>query len=527
LSQEQVTRMNQQGPHVGLIGLAVMGENLALNIARNGFPMVVYNRTTVRTDEYLAGPAAGTGIVGVPTLPELVAALARPRQIFLMVKAGVPVDAVLAELAPLLDPGDIVVDGGNSYFRDTERREAELASQNLHFVGMGVSGGELGALWGPSLMPGGPREAYDVLEPMLVAIAAKSAYGPCVSYIGPGGSGHYVKMIHNGIEYGDMQLIAESYDVMRTALGMSAEEIASVFADWNTRALASYLIEVTADVLRYIDTDTGQPLVDLVLDAAEQKGTGRWTIESALELASPVPTIDAAVTARNLSALRSLRVQASEILLGPTPPGGAQQAASVLGGPDGPDRALAALEDALYFSKISSYAQGMALLKAASAAYNWNLNLSEIARIWTGGCIIRAAFLADIMRAYRENPELVNLLLDPQIAQQSDQTVGGARRAIVAARSWGIPLPGTSSALDYFDTLRQPKLPANLIQAQRDYFGAHTYQRSDREGVFHTAWHGDEQPAEPVPLQTVTDTSAEPAPLEGETVSDATSPVRP
>ena len=309
--------MNQQGPHVGLIGLAVMGENLALNIARNGFPLVVYNRTTLRTEEYLAGAAAGTGIAGVATMPELVAELARPRQIILMVKAGVPVDAVLTELAPLLDPGDIVVDGGNSYFRDTERREAALAAQNLHFVGMGVSGGELGALWGPSLMPGGPREAYDILEPMLVAIAAKSAYGPCVSYIGPGGSGHYVKMIHNGIEYGDMQLIAETYDVMRSALGMPAAEIASVFADWNTRKLASYLIEVTADVLRYIDTETEQPLVDLILDAAEQKGTGRWTIESALDLASPVPTIDAAVTARNLSALRGLRVQASEVLLGP------------------------------------------------------------------------------------------------------------------------------------------------------------------------------------------------------------------
>lgn len=322
--------MNQQGPHVGLIGLAVMGENLALNIARNGFPLVVYNRTTVRTEEYLAGAAADTGITGVPTLPELVAALARPRQIILMVKAGVPVDAVLTELAPLLDPGDIVVDGGNSFFRDTERREAALAAQNLMFVGMGVSGGELGALWGPSLMPGGPREAYDVLEPMLSAIAAKSAYGPCVSYIGPGGSGHYVKMIHNGIEYGDMQLIAESYDVMRSALGMPAEEIATVFADWNTRKLASYLIEVTADVLRYIDTETGKPLVDLILDAAEQKGTGRWTIESALELASPVPTIDAAVTARNLSALRGLRVQASEILAGPSSPGGPEQAASTL-----------------------------------------------------------------------------------------------------------------------------------------------------------------------------------------------------
>src|ERR687893_929593 len=342
--------MNEQGPHVGLIGLAVMGENLGLNIARNGFPLVVYNRTTLRTDEFLGGAAADTEISGVATIPELVAALARPRQIILMVKAGVPVDAVLAELAPLLDPGDIVVDGGNSFFRDTERREAALAAQNVMFVGMGVSGGELGALWGPSLMPGGPREAYDVLAPMLEAIAAKSAYGPCVSYIGPGGSGHYVKMIHNGIEYGDMQLIAEGYDVMRSALGMPAEEIAAVFADWNTRKLASYLIEVTADVLRYLDKETGQPLVDLILDAAEQKGTGRWTIESALELASPVPTIEAAVTARNLSALRNLRIQASEVLLGPTPPGGVQQAASVLGGPDGPDRALTALQDDLYFS---------------------------------------------------------------------------------------------------------------------------------------------------------------------------------
>jgi 6-phosphogluconate dehydrogenase len=335
-----------------------MGENLALNIARNGFPLVVYNRTTLRTEEYLAGSAAGTGISGVATIPDLVAALERPRRIILMVKAGVPVDAVLTELAPLLEPGDIVVDGGNSYFRDTERREVELAKQNLHYVGMGVSGGELGALWGPSLMPGGPREAYDVLEPMLVAIAAKSAYGPCVTYIGPGGSGHYVKMIHNGIEYGDMQLIAESYDLMRNALAMPASDMAAVFSDWNTRRLASYLIEVTADILRFTDTETEQPLVDLILDAAEQKGTGRWTIESALELASPVPTIDAAVTARNLSALRGLRVQASEVLVGPKPPGGLEQATSLLGDGTGPDGALSALEDALYFSKVSSYAQG-------------------------------------------------------------------------------------------------------------------------------------------------------------------------
>jgi 6-phosphogluconate dehydrogenase len=474
--------VSEQKPHVGLIGLAVMGENLALNIARNSYPLVVYNRTFARTAEYLAGSAAGTGISGASELQEFVAALERPRQIILMVKAGAPVDAVLRELTPLLDPGDIVIDGGNSYFRDTERRDAELTAQGLRFVGMGVSGGELGALWGPSLMPGGSREAYDILEPMLVAIAAKTEYGPCVTYIGPGGSGHYVKMIHNGIEYGDMQLIAEAYDVMRTALGMPAGEIGDVFAGWNGGPLASYLIEVTADVLRYVDHERGRPLVDLILDAAEQKGTGRWTIESALELASPVPTIDAAVAARMLSSQRALRLRASEVLVGP------QEVDSEV--------SLAALEQSLYFAKISSYAQGMALLSAASAAYSWGLDLSEIARIWTGGCIIRAAFLAEIMRAYRENSSLENLLLDPRIATLSDESVAGARQVNVTARRWGIPAPASSSAIDYFDTLRQPALPANLIQAQRDYFGAHTYQRLDREGVFHTVWQdGRPQPA--------------------------------
>jgi 6-phosphogluconate dehydrogenase len=488
--------MSDQRPHVGLIGLAVMGENLARNIARNGFPLVVYNRTTTVTQEFLAAFGLEAGILGAETMPALVEALAPPRQIILMVKAGTPVDAVLTELKPLLAPGDIVVDGGNSYYKDTERREADYAAAGLRFVGMGVSGGELGALWGPSLMPGGPRDAYDVLEPMLMAIAAESEYGPCVTYIGPGGSGHYVKMIHNGIEYGDMQLIAESYDLMRTALAMPAAEIAAVFADWNTRALSSYLIEVTADVLRYVDEESGQPLVDLILDAAEQKGTGRWTIESSLELGSPVPTIDAAVTARNLSALRALRLQASKVLAGPVPPDGVVAAQTILGGADGPDAALSALEASLYFAKVSSYAQGMALLEVASETFNWGLHLSEIARIWTAGCIIRATFLGDIMRAYRDNPDLPNLLLDPTIARQSDQTVGGARRTIATARAWGIPIPGASSALDYFDTLRQTSLPANLIQAQRDYFGAHTYHRVDQEGVFHTVWHPEAEPVE-------------------------------
>ncbi len=484
--------MSEQRPHVGLIGLAVMGENLALNIARNGYPLVVYNRTYARTEEFLAGSAAATGISGEPSLVEFVAALARPRQIILMVKAGAPVDAVLAELLPLLDQGDIVIDGGNSYFRDTERRAAEVTALGLHYVGMGVSGGELGALWGPSLMPGGSREAYDIIEPMLIAISAKTPYGPCVTYIGPGGSGHYVKMVHNGIEYGDMQLIAETYDIMRTALQMPAAQIGQVFAGWNTGRLDSYLIEVTADVLAYVDPETGQPLVDFILDAAEQKGTGRWTIESALELSSPVPTIDAAVTARILSSQRPLRLRASEVLVGPKSlPSDAESAFEKLGGGPGEEAAFGSLERSLYFAKISSYAQGMALLSSASDAYGWRLNLSEVARIWTGGCIIRAAFLADIMEAYRKNPELENLLLDPTIAALSDETVDGARLATITARAWGIPVPGTSSALDYFDTLRQPSLPANLVQAQRDYFGAHTYRRLDRDGVFHTVWQDE------------------------------------
>lgn len=487
--------MSEAIPHVGLIGLAVMGENLALNIARNGFPLVVYNRTTARTRAFMADRAAGTGIAGAETLASFVASLASPRQIILLVKAGAPVDAVITELVPLLNQGDIIIDGGNSNFHDSERRAAELEAQGIRFVGMGVSGGELGALWGPSLMPGGNREAFEIIAPMLNAIAAKTEYGACVTYIGPGGSGHYVKMVHNGIEYGDMQLIAETYDVMRNTLGLGAAEIADIFAAWNEGPLASYLIEVTRDVLRYVDPELKQSLVDLILDAAEQKGTGRWTIESALELGSPVPTIDAAVTARMLSSQRALRLRASEVLVGPADPGDVAAAEAALG--DGSrESALAALEHSLYFAKISSYAQGMALMAAASATYSWGLNLSEIARIWTGGCIIRAAFLADIMRAFRENPVLENLLLDPDIARLSDESVPGARRANITARTWGVPAPATSSAIDYFDTLRQSSLPANLIQAQRDYFGAHTYRRLDREGIFHTVWQDEPERVE-------------------------------
>ena len=466
--------------HVGLIGLAVMGENLARNIARNGVPLAVYNRTTARTDEFMREHGDAAGIAAAHTVEEFVGALARPRQIILMVKAGAPVDGVIAELAPLLEEGDVVVDGGNSHFPDTERRAAELAALGFRFVGMGVSGGEEGALKGPSLMPGGPREAYDLMEPMLIAIAAKSDAGPCVTYIGPGGSGHYVKMVHNGIEYGDMQLIAETYDVMRRALGMSAAEIGEVFLRWNEGKLASFLIEVTAHALAYPDPETMRPLVDVILDAAEQKGTGKWTSISALDLATPVPTIDAAVTARIMSSKKAERVAASEVLRGPN--GAAHPAAADR------DGLIAALEDALYFAKISSYAQGMALLRAASDAYHWSLNLSEIARIWKAGCIIRAKLLDPIRFALGDHPDLPNLLVAPAIAEQVNATTAGCRTAIAVARAVGLPCPAMSASLDYFDAYRSASLPANLIQAQRDFFGAHTYKRIDMEGIFHTDW---------------------------------------
>ena len=467
--------------HVGVVGLAVMGENLARNIARNGFAPIVYNRTASRTDEFMADAGTGTGIAAAYAVPDFVAGLARPRRIILMVKAGAPVDAVIAELEPYLEAGDILIDGGNSFFSDTERRCKDLTGKGFHFVGMGVSGGEEGALWGPSLMPGGPPEAYRELESMLTAISAKTEAGPCVTHIGPGGSGHYVKMVHNGIEYGDMQLIAETYDVMRRALGMSAPDIAEVFAGWNEGRLASYLIQITTAVLRFKDADTHQPLVDVIADQAEQKGTGRWTSQNALELATPIPTIDAAVMARSMSALKEKRVYASTILHGPEHNGAE---------PNAPDRArlLTALEAALYFAKISSYAQGMALLRAASEAYSYGLNLAEIARIWKGGCIIRAALLDPIRSAFGDDPDLDNLLLAPVFADVINETMPSVREVLGVARSFGMPIPGLSASLDYVDTYRQEFLPANLIQGQRDFFGAHTYMRLDKPGTFHTVW---------------------------------------
>ena len=470
------------GRHVGVVGLAVMGENLALNIERNGFAPAVYNRTRSRTEEFLAERAQGTTVLGTFSIPELVASLERPRRILLMVKAGGPVDDVVAELTPYLEDGDILIDGGNSFFLDTERRARDLADRGFNFVGMGVSGGEEGALWGPSLMPGGPAEAYAALAPMLTAIAAKSDSGPCVTHVGPGGAGHYVKMVHNGIEYGDMQLIAETYDVMRRALGLSAAEIADVFARWNEGKLESFLIEITETVLKHIDVDTGKPLVDVIADQAEQKGTGRWTSQSSYELATPIPVIDAAVIARSLSALKEKRVVASTLLHGP------ESNKDQLPSPPPREATIDALEDALYFAKISSYAQGMALMRAASDAYTWDLNLSEIARIWKAGCIIRARLLDPIMSAFAGGKQLDNLLLDPFFTEAINSGMPKVRSVLHTALDFGIPTPAFSSALNYVDTYRQEFLPANLIQGQRDFFGAHTYKRLDREGTYHTEW---------------------------------------
>jgi 6-phosphogluconate dehydrogenase len=487
------------GRHVGVVGLAVMGENLARNIDRNGFAPAVYNRSPARTREMLAELPHGSQILGTYSVKEFVGSLQRPRRVLLMVKAGTAVDAVIEELAPYLEEGDILIDGGNSFFQDTERRSRDLAGRGFNFVGMGVSGGEEGALWGPSLMPGGPAEAYAQLESMLIAISAKSDSGPCVTHVGPGGAGHYVKMVHNGIEYGDMQLIAETYDVMRRALGMTAPEIADVFERWNEGKLESFLVEITATVLRHIDHETGKPLVDCIADQAEQKGTGRWTSQNSYELATPIPVIDAAVIARSLSALKQHRMVASEVLRGP------ENSHDQL--PPAPDRdvTIDALEDALYFSKISSYAQGMALLRAASSAYEWNLNLSEIARIWKAGCIIRARLLDPIMSAFNGATSLDNLMLDPFFTDAINSGMPSVRSVLHTSLNFGIPTPALSSALNYVDTYRQEFLPANLIQAQRDFFGAHTYKRLDREGTFHTDWSD----AEPRPTAKSEESSRE------------------
>ncbi|MBW4535484.1 MAG: decarboxylating NADP(+)-dependent phosphogluconate dehydrogenase [Pleurocapsa minor HA4230-MV1] len=464
----------------GVIGLAVMGENLALNVESRGFPIAVFNRSADKTKKFMEIRAPGKDIKAAYSLEEFVQTLERPRNILVMVKAGQPVDAVIEQLKPLLEEGDTIIDGGNSLYGDTERRTKDLESSGLGFVGMGVSGGEEGALKGPSLMPGGTESGYRDLEPILTKIAAQVDDGPCVTYIGPGGAGHYVKMVHNGIEYGDMQLIAEAYDLMKNTLDLSGEELEEVFSQWNhTDELNSFLIEITADIFSNRDPETDQPLVDSILDSAGQKGTGRWTVVSSLELGVPIPTIYAAVNARVMSAYKDERVAASKVITAPT---GKYQGDK--------QQFIDQVRDALYCSKMCSYAQGMALLSTASKELNFNLNLAEIARIWKGGCIIQARFLDKIKQAFNENPALQNLLLAPEFKQSIVDRQSAWREVLITANQLGIAVPAFSSSLDYFDSYRRANLPQNLTQAQRDYFGAHTYERVDRpRGEFtHTEW---------------------------------------
>jgi 6-phosphogluconate dehydrogenase len=454
---------------LGILGLGVMGRSLAQNFSRNGFEPIGYDVAPHLPPDFK--------IKAVSSLEELAKALTPPRIFFLMVPAGAPVDAAINSLKPYMEPGDLVIDGGNSYFADTERRVKELAEAGFQFIGTGVSGGETGALWGPSLMPGGSKDAWPLVQPMFEAISAKAEDGdPCVAWMGTGGAGHYVKMVHNGIEYGDMQLIAEVYDLLHRGAGISNAELAEIFTRWNTHELRSYLIEITGKILARTDEETGQPLVDLILDEAAQKGTGKWTSQTALDTGAPIPTINAAVESRLISALKAERVEAAKVL------GSAKKFTG--------DKAalIAACEQALYASKITSYAQGLSLLKMASQEYHWNINLAHIVPVWRAGCIIRASLLSDITNAYRNSPALPNLLMDEAFTKAVLSREAAWREVVQTAVGLGIPMLATSASLAYFDAYRSAVLPANLTQAQRDYFGAHTYRRVDREGSFHTLW---------------------------------------
>lgn len=478
-----VQGVNMSKPSVGMIGLAVMGSNLARNIESRGFPVAVFNRSGDVTREFMKrfGSSEGkpAGFVPSYTLEEFVQSMQAPRQIFIMIKAGAPTDAVIDQLAPLLEKGDIIIDGGNAFFKDTIRREEKLKAMGLNFLGIGISGGEEGALKGPSLMPGGPREAWQIVAPLLEQIAAQ-ADGPCTSYVGPDGAGHFVKMVHNGIEYGDMQLIAEAYDILRTVVGCKPEELHAIFSNWNTGPLSSYLIEITAKIFAKRDTDTDGYLVDAILDKAGQKGTGIWTTQVALDLGVSIPTIAAAVDARMLSSVKNERVAASKVFQGPP-------AEDFVGDRE---QYISAVHDALYASKIMSYAQGMALIQAASLQWSWGLKLDEIAALWKGGCIIRAKFLDDIRRAFSTEPKPMNLMLDSFMKAEVARCIPNLRKVIASAVERGVPVVGFGASLAYFDSYRTANLPQNLTQAQRDFFGAHTYERSDMPGTFHTEWEG-------------------------------------
>lgn len=475
---------------IGLIGLAVMGQNLVLNMESKGFSVAVYNRTSEKTKEFLEGKGKGKKITGAHSLEELVNAVKKPRKIMLMVKAGRPVDDIIEQLLPLMDKGDIIIDGGNSHFPDTIRRTKKVEEAGLLYIGTGVSGGEEGALKGPSIMPGGSYEAWPHVAPIFQKIAAKVPDGtPCSQWVGADGAGHFVKMVHNGIEYGDMQLICEAYYIMKYALGLENQEMHEIFSNWNQGELNSYLVEITADILGKIDKETGKPMVELILDTAGQKGTGKWTSQAALDLGVPTPTITEAVFARCLSAIKEERVAASKILSGPD---------SLYQGDK--DEFIEAIRKALYASKICSYAQGFALMREAAKEYGWDLNFGDIALLWRSGCIIRAQFLDKIKEAFTNEPGLANLLLAPYFREAVEDAQEDWRHVVSTAVKLGLPVPAFSSALAYYDGYRRSRLPANLLQAQRDYFGAHTYKRIDRPGTFHTQWltPGKEVTSDPV-----------------------------
>ncbi len=462
---------------IGLWGLAIMGQNLVLNMASKGFTVAVYNRTTQKVKDFTRGPAANKTVIPTYQVSDFIGALAKPRKVMLMVKAGRPVDMVIEQILPFLEKGDLIIDGGNSHYTDTIKRYKDLAEKGLLFIGTGISGGEEGALKGPSIMPGGSEEAYRHVEPILMAISAKADGEPCCVYIGSDGAGHFVKMVHNGIEYADMQLIAEAYYIMKNILGAGTDQMHETFAEWNEGPLSSYLVEITADIISKKDPETGDPLVEMILDKAGQKGTGAWTGQCALELSVPTPTIAEAVFARCISAIKTERVTAAKQLIAPDAEFTGQRQDFVR-----------AVHDALYASKICAYAQGFALMAAAAKQYNWTLDFGKIAMIWRAGCIIRARFLDAIKDAFDREPGLANLMLDPYFKDILASTQANWRKVVATAAQLGSPAPAFASALNYYDSYRSDRLWANMIQAQRDYFGAHTYERIDKEGTFHTDW---------------------------------------